>query len=348
MSSFNPNVNFSEYAEISNKYFENFNQTVKANNKKGYMGAMSSDGNFLMIREKKGGFFGIGAKKIRTLIDISNLNNEKKTKIATRLSQGVTAQAFQNSKLKLLKKCKSLTVEYGSFSFSKTKQAAKKKLQEAIELIQIHEAQNFGLPEANGGLMPEGSFHSLTPELRQKYINNPFMPKSSALQNIINSCSLKPEEKKKMILEFKDHFKNSFQKDFMVREGMVTETPNATKGGIIEDLSGLILDTDDETANKLIGENKLKEENKGEWKRERLEAIGTIVSTIVPSMSPAEQTGLLQNLYEARKYAFEDEANFEKTAIQKADAKAKREAYDFLIGNVFQSMDPEDRGIVLH
>jgi hypothetical protein len=188
--------------------------------------------------------------------------------------------------------------------------------------------------------MPEGGFHKLTPELRQKYINNPFLPKGTALQNIIESL-LSLGEKKEMISKFKDYFENSFQGDFMLASEMVALTPNGTKGGIIEDLSGLILGADDK-ATELIKENELKEETKEEWKQGRLEAIGTIVETIVPSMTPSEQAELLQHLLTDKQYAVKDETEG-KTADQKINGKDRREAYDFLIKNVLQSMDPKNK-----
>jgi hypothetical protein len=125
MSSFDSKINFDEYAANSNKYFEDLNGAAKANNRKGQMGAMSSDGNFLMIREKKGGFFGIGAKITRTLIDISSLNATGKKDIKDRLSQKGTKENFEKLKFDFQKN-KISTAEYGSFSFSKTKQGAKK------------------------------------------------------------------------------------------------------------------------------------------------------------------------------------------------------------------------------
>lgn len=77
-----------------------------------------------------------------------------------------------------------------------------------------------------------------------------FLPKKSALQNIIES-PLSLEKKKEMILKFSDYFKNSFQEDFMLSGNNLGKAPSSTKGDIVNDFSGLMLATD-EVANKLI------------------------------------------------------------------------------------------------
>ncbi|MDR1434834.1 MAG: hypothetical protein LBI77_00300, partial [Puniceicoccales bacterium] len=61
---------------------------------------LSEDGNFLMIRQKVGGFLGFGRTTVRTVVDVSEMESNAKKDLMKRIATQISGTHFWNSKNK--------------------------------------------------------------------------------------------------------------------------------------------------------------------------------------------------------------------------------------------------------
>ncbi|MDR3317720.1 MAG: hypothetical protein LBS71_02865 [Puniceicoccales bacterium] len=78
------------------KYYNTLKDETKKNNGV----ALSADGNFLMIKQKVGGFLGFGGKTAITLVNVSVSNIQSKQNLQERVAKAATGKWFQSSKTK--------------------------------------------------------------------------------------------------------------------------------------------------------------------------------------------------------------------------------------------------------